>query len=47
MNSVSGDLSISSSEEIQSKPRTDISEILSKIEIGDLTVDEALEKMSS
>jgi DUF4097 and DUF4098 domain-containing protein YvlB len=45
MNSVSGDLTISSSEEIQSKPQAEISEIISKIDSGDLTVDQALEEM--
>ena len=46
MNSVSGDLSITSSEEIQSKSQADISEIISKIDSGDLTVEQALETMN-
>src|SRR3990172_3671802 len=46
MNSVSGDLSVSSSEGIQRKSPANISDIISKIDNGDLTVEQALEQLN-
>jgi hypothetical protein len=46
MNSVSGDLSVSSPEETQGRSSYDISDIISKIDKGDLTVEQALEQLN-